>query len=49
VFEGFRLDSLGVSTVTTEQWVLTFAVMFIVLIGSIKMFTRVQRTFMDTV
>lgn len=49
VFEGFRVAFLGVGTVTLGQLGLTFAVMLTVLAAGLMLFTRVERTFMDTV
>jgi lipopolysaccharide transport system permease protein len=49
VFEGFRLGLLGVGTVTVQQIASTFVVMLVVLAGGMMLFTRVERTFMDTV
>jgi lipopolysaccharide transport system permease protein len=49
VFEGFRVGFLGVGTVTLEQLALSFGVMLLVLAVGTMLFTRVERTFMDTV
>ncbi len=49
VFEGFRLAFLGVGTVTLEQLALSFAIMLVVVAAGMMLFTRVERTFMDTV
>ena len=49
VFEGFRLGLLGVGTVTLAQLVQTFVIMLMVLAVGTMLFTRVERTFMDTV
>jgi len=49
VFEGFRLGLLGVGTVTAADLATTFAVMLVVLACGLMLFTRVERTFIDTV
>jgi homopolymeric O-antigen transport system permease protein len=49
VFEGFRLGLLGVGTVSLSQLAASVAAMTIVLAGGVMLFTRVERTFMDTV
>lgn len=49
VFEGFRLALLGVGTVTAGQLLTSGAIMLVVLAGGMMLFTRVERTFMDTV
>jgi len=49
VFEGFRLGFLGVGTVTFGQLGLSFGIMLTVLAAGLILFTRVERTFMDTV
>ena len=49
VFEGFRLGLLGVGTVTLSEVALSFIVMLAVLATGTMLFTRVERTFMDTV
>ncbi len=49
IFEGFRLGLLGVGTVTVSGLAVSFAVMLGVLAVGAMMFTRVERTFMDTV
>ena len=49
VFEGFRRGFLGVGTVTFGQLGVSFGVMLVVLAVGIVLFTRVERTFMDTV
>jgi lipopolysaccharide transport system permease protein len=49
VFEGFRLGLLGVGTVTVPQLAESFLIMLLVLAAGTMMFTRVERTFMDTV
>jgi lipopolysaccharide transport system permease protein len=49
VFEGFRLGFLGVGTVTLEQLAFSFCSMLVVLAAGTMLFTRVERTFMDTV
>jgi len=48
VFEGFRLGFLGVGTVGIGQLALSFAAMLAILVLGIALFTRVERTFMDT-
>ncbi|MEP7310625.1 MAG: ABC transporter permease [Acidobacteriota bacterium] len=49
VFEGFRVGFLGVGTVTIEQLAWSFVIMAAVLSAGTMLFTRVERTFMDTV
>jgi len=49
VFEGFRVGFLGVGTVTIEQLAWSFVLMAAVLSAGTMLFTRVERTFMDTV
>lgn len=49
VLEGFRLGLLGVGTVTAEQLTVSFVVMLGVFVTGVMLFTRVERTFMDTV
>jgi lipopolysaccharide transport system permease protein len=49
IFEGLRLGLIGVGTVTVEQLLASFAVMLVVLVSGLLLFTRVERTFMDTV
>lgn len=49
VFEGFRVGFLGVGTVTLAQLTMTFGLMLAVLAAGTMLFTRVERTFMDTV
>jgi lipopolysaccharide transport system permease protein len=49
VFEGFRAGLLGVGGVTLEQLAISFGVMVTVLMAGTMLFTRVERTFMDTV
>jgi lipopolysaccharide transport system permease protein len=49
VFEAFRLGFLGVGTVTLQQVAVSFVVMLIMLAAGVMLFTRVERTFMDTV
>jgi len=49
VFEGFRVGFLGVGTVTLEQLAWSFVIMAAVLSAGTMLFTRVERTFMDTV
>ena len=49
VIEGFRLCLLGVGTVTPADIVRSALLMGIVLLCSLILFSRVERTFMDTV
>ncbi len=49
VFEGFRVGFLGAGTVTLEQLAVSFGIMVGVLVAGTVLFTRVERTFMDTV
>jgi lipopolysaccharide transport system permease protein len=49
VFEGFRRGLLGVGTVSLSQILTSAVVMMVVLAGGMMLFTRVERTFMDTV
>lgn len=49
IFEGLRLALLGVGTVTTGDLLLSGGVMLAVLAVGLMIFTRVERTFMDTV
>jgi lipopolysaccharide transport system permease protein len=49
VFEGFRLALLGVGTVSVGELATTTAIMLAVLAFGLTIFTRVERTFMDTV
>jgi lipopolysaccharide transport system permease protein len=49
VFEGFRFGLLGVGTVTAAELAVSAAVMAALLLGGVMLFTRVDRTFMDTV
>ena len=49
VFEGFRLGLLGVGTVTLTQLAISAVVMAGVLLTGLLLFSRVERTFMDTV
>jgi lipopolysaccharide transport system permease protein len=49
VVEGFRLGFLGVGTVTFEQVAYSLLVMVAGLTVGLMLFTRVERTFMDTV
>jgi lipopolysaccharide transport system permease protein len=49
VFEGFRVGFLGTGTVTLEQLTVSFCIMAAVLAVGTMLFTRVERTFMDTV
>lgn len=49
VIEGFRLGLLGVGTVTPSQIAVSFGFMLIVVIIGVMLFTRIERSFMDTV
>ena len=49
LFEGFRRALLGVGTVTPSEIALSAAVMLVVLLTGLMLFTRVERTFMDTI
>src|SRR5262245_53149338 len=49
VMEGFRLGFLGAGTVSVPQLVASFAAMLLLLSLGLMLFTRVERTFMDTV
>ena len=49
VFEGFRLGLLGVGTVTMTQLATSAVVMLAVLLTGLLLFSRAERTFMDTV
>jgi lipopolysaccharide transport system permease protein len=49
VFEGFRVAFLGVGTVTPQELAVSFVMMLAVLAVGTILFTRVERTFMDTV
>jgi lipopolysaccharide transport system permease protein len=49
IIEGFRRGFLGVGSVTESQLVGSFGLMLVVLIIGMVLFTRVERTFMDTV
>lgn len=49
VFEGFRMGLLGVGTVSVEQIAASFGLMLLVLFCGVMVYTRVERTFMDTV
>lgn len=49
VLEGFRRGFLGVGSVSVAQLEVSFAVMLVVLAAGVMLFTRVERTFMDTV
>jgi lipopolysaccharide transport system permease protein len=48
IFEAFRYAFLGSGTVTIDDLALSFGIMSLVLIGGLMLFTRVERTFMDT-
>lgn len=47
--ETFRLGFLGVGTVTIDRIVASALIMMVVVAAGLMMFTRVERTFMDTV
>ena len=49
VIEGFRKGFLGVGSVTELQLAASFGFMIVVLAIGLMLFTRVERTFMDTV
>jgi lipopolysaccharide transport system permease protein len=49
VFEGLRLALLGVGSATLAQLTVTSVGMLILLAAGLMIFTRVERTFMDTV
>jgi lipopolysaccharide transport system permease protein len=49
VFEGFRRGFLGVGSVTVGQLAVSCVVMLAVLVAGTMIFTRVERTVMDTV
>lgn len=49
IVEGFRLGFLGVGTVTPPQLLTSAAVMLLVLVVGVALFSRIERTFMDTV
>jgi lipopolysaccharide transport system permease protein len=49
IVEGFRKGFLGVGSVTETQLAVSFGVMLVVLAIGMTLFTRVERTFMDTV
>jgi lipopolysaccharide transport system permease protein len=49
LIEGFRRGLLGVGTVTPEQVAWSASVMLLLLTIGMMMFSRVERTFMDTV
>jgi lipopolysaccharide transport system permease protein len=49
VIEALRLAFLGVGTVSPDRLLVSFAVMLVLLAGGVMLFTRVERTFMDTV
>jgi lipopolysaccharide transport system permease protein len=49
VVEGFRMGFLGVGSVTGLQLAASFGFMLVVLAMGLMLFTRVERTFMDTV
>ena len=49
VLEGFRLGLLGVGTVTVPELGVSIITMLAVLVVGTMLFTRVERTFMDTV
>ncbi len=49
IFEAFRVAFLGAGSVTPSGLATSFVVMWVFLIGGLMLFTRVERTFMDTV
>ena len=49
LMEGFRLGFLGVGDVDVAQLAASFGIMLVVLVVGLMLFTRVERTFMDTV
>jgi lipopolysaccharide transport system permease protein len=49
VIEGFRKGFLGVGSVTGSELAASFGLMVVVLALGLMLFTRVERTFMDTV
>lgn len=49
IIEGFRLGLLGVGSVTLVQTAVSFGIMLITLVAGVMLFSRVERTFMDTV
>jgi lipopolysaccharide transport system permease protein len=49
VFEVFRCGFLGNGAVTVTQLATSFAIMIVVLIIGLMLFSRVEKTFMDTV
>jgi lipopolysaccharide transport system permease protein len=49
VFESVRRGLLGVGTVTLAQFALSFATMIVVIVTGLLLFTRADRTIMDTV
>ena len=49
LIEGFRRGLLGVGTVSMGQVGVSFAIMLLLLATALMLFTRVERTFMDTV
>jgi lipopolysaccharide transport system permease protein len=48
-FEAFRSGFLGGGVVTISQLAVSFAIMIVVLIVGVMLFSRVEKTFMDTV
>jgi lipopolysaccharide transport system permease protein len=49
IFESYRAGMLGNGVVTITQLAATFALMIVVLIVGLMLFSRVEKTFMDTV
>lgn len=49
VFEGLRLGLIGAGTIAPGELAISFGVMLVVLVCGLLLFTRVERTFMDTV
>ena len=49
LIEGLRKGFLGVGSVTVEQVAVSGAVMLVTLVAGVALFSRVERTFMDTV
>lgn len=49
IIEGFRMGFLGVGTVTPTQLLISAAIMVVILATGLMLFSRVERTFMDSV
>jgi lipopolysaccharide transport system permease protein len=49
IFEAYRSGFLGGGTVTVMQLAVSFAIMIVVLIVGLMLFSRVEKTFMDTI